>query len=470
MTQLRSIERKTFAALSIALLTLLVVSAMAVRAIQARENAAQRLSQVHQSLLFVSMLHGDATEAIASQDSYAVLHDPKLQQTRDEAVRRLRQHADEAKVWYANNANQSRNIDKVLALVAVELRQLDAALGTTVKVDEQTNAYFVSPERLRAHDTLEALNVQLGEMVNVDKQVIAEVSSLEKQSALLLYWIVGTVLGCALLMSLWLAWRVHQDISVRRRQEQQLQAANLELARRAQELKMSNQELESFCYSVSHDLRTPLLTIDGFAQILEYDYQSVLDGKAKHYLQKIRTAGNRMGQLIDDLLAYSRLGRQTLQVKTLDMAALANKAVEMAVQARTVQPVVEIKALPLAQGDESMLQSVWLNLIDNAIKYSSKVTQPRVEVRCVAQAEQTVYSVQDNGAGFDMRHYDKLFGVFQRLHSQEEFPGTGVGLAIVERIVQRHGGRVWAESQPGQGAIFYFSLPHQFQTSFAMAA
>jgi signal transduction histidine kinase len=226
---------------------------------------------------------------------------------------------------------------------------------------------------------------------------------------------------------------------------------------RTAELDAANKELDAFSYSVSHDLRAPLRAVDGYAQMLEEDYGARLDDEGRRLLGRVRAGSRQMSQLIDDLLEFSRFGRAPLVRAPIDMTALASEAVA---QARGAAPAqVELGLLPAASGDRALLRQVWLNLLTNALKYSGKRADALVQIGGQAEQGQLVYWVRDNGAGFDMRYAQKLFGVFQRLHRAEEFPGTGVGLAIVQRVIVRHGGRVWAESKPGEGASFYFSLP-----------
>src|ERR1041385_2040749 len=225
----------------------------------------------------------------------------------------------------------------------------------------------------------------------------------------------------------------------------------------------TNAELESFSYSVSHDLRAPLRAIHGFARILVEDHKAQLDPEAQRLLGVIDQNTRRMGQLIDDLLSFSRLGRQEISASRVNMEELARSVAEEVRRAdpeRAHPPDIRIAALPAAQGDRALLRQVMSNLLQNAAKFTRGRTQPVIEVGTQPDGEQNAYFVKDNGAGFDPRYMDKLFGVFQRLHPVEEFEGTGVGLAIVKRIVQRHGGRVWAEGQVDAGATFYFTLPH----------
>ena len=242
-----------------------------------------------------------------------------------------------------------------------------------------------------------------------------------------------------------------------------LEAANAELAERSAELEAVNRDLESFSYSVSHDLRAPLRAITGFAVALQEESAGTLDDEGKRLLRIVLDQGRMMGKLIDDLLEFSRLGRQALVTSNIDMSALVAQVLQELRQ--DAAPAIALPPLPDAAGDPALIKQVWVNLLANAIKFSANAPAPRIEVTGHADGVENVYCVRDNGAGFDMRQYYMLFGVFQRLHRSEEFPGTGVGLAIVERIVTRHGGRVWAEGEVGKGATFYFALPKSVTTA-----
>jgi PAS domain S-box-containing protein len=253
---------------------------------------------------------------------------------------------------------------------------------------------------------------------------------------------------------------IAEDITDQLAAEKQISSLNADLAQKNLSLEMSNKELESFSYSVSHDLRSPLRAIGSFAQMLEEDYADRLDAEGMRYLGIVRSSTARMNLLIDDLLMYARFGRQALRPSKIMTAALVHEAVRDATQGVGGElPVVNIGALPDCFGDRAVIRQVWNNLISNAIKYSSKRSPARIEVWGESDGRSNIFHVRDNGAGFDMRYYDKLFGVFQRLHSEGEFSGTGVGLAIVQRVVIRHGGRVWGEAEVDKGACFHFSLP-----------
>jgi signal transduction histidine kinase len=236
-------------------------------------------------------------------------------------------------------------------------------------------------------------------------------------------------------------------------------AADLEarVRERTEALQAANKELESFSYSVSHDLRSPLRAVDGYAQMLQEDYGPRLDEEGRRLLAVVRDSSLRMGRLIDDLLDFSRLGRQEPAKRPVDMTGLAREVIDELPDSRAA--AIELPALPPAHADRALLKQVWANLVSNALKYSGKRPQARIEIGGRENGAENVYWVRDNGVGFDMKYAGKLFGVFQRLHRQDEFDGTGVGLAIVQRVVARHGGRVWAEGKPGDGACFHFSLP-----------
>jgi light-regulated signal transduction histidine kinase (bacteriophytochrome) len=253
-----------------------------------------------------------------------------------------------------------------------------------------------------------------------------------------------------------------RDITYRKEAHHRIQSLNNDLALRAQQLEAANRELESFSYSVSHDLRAPLRHIDGFAHLLEKRAGTSLDDEGRRYIATISKSAKQMGDLIDDLLAFSRIGRVPLrreQVKTTKL--VADVITDGCYDTPQRKVSWEVSPLPDVRADPAMLRQIWANLIDNAVKYSSKSATSRVAIagREDPVAGEYVFSIRDNGVGFDMTYADKLFGVFQRLHATAEFEGTGIGLANVRRIVLRHGGRTWAESQLGEGANFYFSLP-----------
>lgn len=252
------------------------------------------------------------------------------------------------------------------------------------------------------------------------------------------------------------------DLSERRRAENLMRSMNATLeqrvAERTAELESANRELEGFSYSVSHDLRAPLRAINGFAQLLIEDEHARLSDEGRNMLDRIVRNSNRMGDLIDDILEYSRTGRAPLTRRVVDLDYMART---VAKELGETYPAarIEVAPLPVVVGDSTMLRQVLENLIGNALKYSSKRKTPLIEIGCNTGNDMCEIRVKDNGTGFDMEYSAKLFGVFQRLHSDKDFPGTGVGLAICKRIIERHDGRIWTESRPDLGASFFFTLP-----------
>jgi signal transduction histidine kinase len=255
--------------------------------------------------------------------------------------------------------------------------------------------------------------------------------------------------------------RLQLEVEQRTLREHEIQNLNQEIAKRAAELEASNKELEAFAYSVSHDLRAPLRHSIGYSELLQNHASSSLDAKSRRYIQTILESSKRMGNLIDDLLSFSRIGRAETKKTQVNLDQLVKEIVpEIRRETKGRDIVWKIGALPACYGDRTMLRLVIANLVSNAVKFTRMRTQAEIEIGSVdAHQNEIEVFVRDNGAGFDMQYSNKLFGVFQRLHPTEEFEGTGIGLATVQRIIHRHGGKVRAEGAVEQGATFYFSLP-----------
>jgi light-regulated signal transduction histidine kinase (bacteriophytochrome) len=252
------------------------------------------------------------------------------------------------------------------------------------------------------------------------------------------------------------------QLTIERRQTHDERRTNLELESRVRErtaqLEKANVDLESFSDSVSHDLRAPLRAIDGQVHFLFEQHQAVLDASARRCIDNVQRNVRYMARLIDELLELARVGRIALKQETVDMSALVDEVLPAVLGTRG-NVAVDVQALPSVCADAMLIRQIWFNLLDNAVKYSSHAALPQISIRAEARAGEVTYCVADNGVGFDMRHYEQLFKPFSRLNSSGEFSGTGVGLALVKRIVERHDGRVWAESIPNQSTKVFFSLP-----------
>ncbi len=250
-----------------------------------------------------------------------------------------------------------------------------------------------------------------------------------------------------------------RDITQQKKDEKAIQKLNTDLQRNIAHLEATNQELESFSYSISHDLRSPLYILLRFFQVIDERYRVQLDEKMQEMLRLMRDSTKRMDKMINALLAFSRLGSKEVVKEPIDCNQLVNNILIEFKSAGKDNAKVVVEHLPPTEGDHTLLYHVFTNLLSNALKYSSKKSEPLVQVGYIDHHDDGVYYVRDNGAGFDMSKSDKMFGVFQRFHKEEDFEGTGIGLATVKRIVTKHGGRIWAEGKPGEGATFYFSLP-----------
>ena len=262
---------------------------------------------------------------------------------------------------------------------------------------------------------------------------------------------------------------IAKDISDRKEYEHELKSLNESLEQkiemRTAELEQAIKEMEAFSYSVSHDLRAPLRIINGYTKLLHNEYLDKFDADGKEFMSAIIENTKYMGRLIDDLLNLSRLGREAINTTQVDMTALAHVVLhEMRMEDSTMMADIKIHNLKPCIGDQLLIRQVWNNLLSNAVKYSKKKEHPQIEIGSYEKGTSTVYYIKDNGAGFDMRFAAKLFGVFIRLHDRSEFDGTGVGLALVHRIVTKHGGKVWANGKVNEGAVFYFSLPNTFHS------
>jgi signal transduction histidine kinase len=304
--------------------------------------------------------------------------------------------------------------------------------------------------------------------------MVAKINKEELQAPLrrVLYFVIIVVILLGLLIAfthvLWMREKevrsIARDNAALRRAEEEIRRLNAELehrvTERTEQLEASNKELEAFCYSVSHDLRSPLRSIHGYTTLLIEEYKENLDDEGKRLCGVITSSAAQMGELIDDLLGFSRIGKCNINSVLLEMDSLAGIVFEdITSKKEKAEITLEIGKLHKTYGDLSLMRLVWNNLISNAIKYSSKVSSPLISIGSEQEDGMINYYVKDNGVGFDMRYKHKLFGVFQRLHGEKEFEGNGVGLAIVNRIIARHNGKVWAEGEVGKGAAFYFSLP-----------
>ncbi len=410
-----------------------------------------------------------SAKSVADARGYFYLNEPTFLAHWREDRKIINQNIDELDALVRDNPKQKAIVGNIRSTVEKQTQMVEGNVRLKAKIGVRWK-----PDKAQLAQSLSyigAIATGLSEMDAEESRLAAlrnrQARDNESRARLTLFG--ATMTACLALVATF--WLLRRMLLVRVQKEQETQRANVELESRVAErteslqsanvrLHTANQELEAFTYTVSHDLRAPLRHVVGFADLLDKKSGALLDVPGKRYLATIREAGRRAGQLIDDLLSFSRMSRAELSQSLVAMPQLVKSiCTELTSENPDREIRWDIAALPEVWGDGAMLRLVWWNLLENAIKYSSKEAISQIQVGVDKKETEWEFFVKDNGVGFDMAHVDKLFGVFQRLHDFEAFEGTGIGLANVRRIVERHGGRTWAESELGQGATFYFSLP-----------
>jgi signal transduction histidine kinase len=446
-----SIEQRVLAGFGLVFLGILVISVMSYR----NTAVVVKNSRLDTSSHELVQLLGSIEEALIAAESghrrYLVTGDESYLK----AYRGLVEQMPEFSRYLQALAGPSAQQQRIMQLEALIRQQLDIetdAINRRATQGAEAVRHLALPGvAKRELDDIHRLiaDLETSEQQSTRTRVLQSAGTTRSTIALLA---LGAVLQLVLLGSVY--FLIHYDITNRRR-------VAAELRRQGELLQAANKELEAFSYSVSHDLRAPLRHIDGYAALLSKTAGEALNTKARRYLETISDSAKQMGQLIDDLLVFSRMGRQEMLHSTVNLNQLIRTVIHdlrLDLQGKTISWT--IGALPDVPGDPAMLRQVFINLLSNAVKFTATRPNPRIEIGATrtTAGEVTIF-VSDNGVGFDMQYVNKLFGVFQRLHRNDEFEGTGIGLANVRRIIHRHGGRTWAEGAIDQGATFYVSLP-----------
>lgn len=444
-------ERLTKLSLALALLLLISISYVTYRSTTGFANSARLVDHTHVVIKQINQVLADVREAENAQRGYLITGDTSFLQPYDAVVMRLPDEIALLRDVVSDNPQQQLAISDLDELISKKMRILRLGIDTLAQRKGIDNTEVIALVGGEGKQLMYQIGTQVARMIAAEESLLVRrAESLETDTRTTKRWIlIGNLLAVVLLLTAFFV--VLHEI-------EQHQRANRELEMSAAQLELTNKELESFSYSVSHDLRSPLRAIDGYSRIFEEDFADRLDQEGLRLLAVIRSSSKKMGQLIDDLLSFSRMGRKPVDASMVDMNLLVDE-VWQELSAGHANLLLEKKALPAIFGDRALLRQALVNLLSNAIKYSSNSTAPMVEIGAEKTEEEVIYSVRDNGVGFDMRFYNKLFGVFQRLHTEDEFPGTGVGLAIAQRVIVRHGGRIWADSKLGEYTVFYFSLP-----------
>ncbi|HEY4127368.1 MAG TPA: CHASE3 domain-containing protein [Gammaproteobacteria bacterium] len=446
-----------------ALLLLACVAVLAYLSARKNDDDDRWVNHTYQVIIVTGQIFSDERGAAATARGYLLTGDPSSLALYRSFSQAIPANLELLQGLTIDNPDEVQRVTELRRGNEVVLKSLAQAIALRQQRAPKLDGALVA-QVLQGHQSLDHTQSLTTDIVRKENGLLAERRAEAIRGRRITVWVIvaGTVVS--LLMLLACLGLLIAEITGRRRVEARVTTLNQELAARNTELEASNRELEGFTYSISHDLRAPLRAIDGFSQLLQNRYGDKLDAEALRLLGVVRDNSRNMAILIDDLLAFSRMGRKTLETETLDMAALVGECIAEVLRGQPERPHIVVGPLPNCRGDRTLLRQVWTNLIGNAVKYSGQNPRAQVEIIGREEARECVYSVKDNGVGFDMQYYHKLFGVFQRLHRVEEFPGTGVGLAIAMRAVTKHGGRVWADAAPERGATFLFSLPRTEST------
>lgn len=388
---------------------------------------------------------------------YVLTGDPKYLGTYSDQANQARRELHDIRQLTGDNPHQQQRLDELEPAATGLIQLLDR------EVRSRASGERTAQEIIRTSggfETMTRIRTIVAEMLAEENQLLLkreEEMRTASRWALIVISAGGILAFAIIVLAIWV---MNRELIAKQRAQEHIQELNSQLQFRAAELAETNRELEAFTYSVSHDLRAPLRHIDGFSGILLEDYSHQLESTAKHYLQEVRGAGKNMGRLVDELLNLSRLGRQDLTLRRVNLTPIVQKAIrdlKREINGRRIEWRVD--PLPTVECDPILMEQVFTNLLSNAVKYTRARETAVIEVNQTVRNGETVVAVADNGAGFDMKYADKLFGVFQRLHRQEDFEGVGVGLATVQRIVHRHHGQIWAEAEVDKGATFLLALP-----------
>jgi signal transduction histidine kinase len=436
----------------IALSVMTILAVYSFLSIQRLINTAELLSHGSRVISNAEQLLVTITELETGQRGYIITGDTNYLAPYQNATKKLERHLSRLDSITKEFPDQNNRIDTLADLIRQRAERAELSIAARKKSFEDAKALILSGH---GNALMTKIRASITRIQNEERRVFREQNTVSaKTLRQFQVSFIALLVAPALIMSV-LFYSIIRHFTARSKAEGQLISASTEISH-------LNKELEAYTYSVSHDLRAPLRSISGYSQILKEDYSPKLDDEGQRVVNVIINNAKRMGQLIDDLLEFSRTGRKEINKTRIQPEEMVRDVVRELTQAQNGREInVRIQPLPTTLADSSMLRQVWINLISNAIKYSGKRDKSDIEIGSFNVSEGIGFYVRDNGVGFNMEYKDKLFGVFQRLHKADEFEGTGVGLALVKRIISRHGGKIWADSKLGEGATFYFSLPKQ---------
>jgi signal transduction histidine kinase len=457
-----SVQQATIGGFVVSFVIIMILSISSYNSIVRLMEDDKWVARTQETLKKLNEILADADEAETSERGYIITGDEKYLQLHKSSIVEIGHDMNDLRILTAGEDNQAKALDSLNMLVERRLNEINEMVEL-----RKTLGFDAARQALEIHAgarLMESVRTTIAGMGSREEDLLLERQQRSESSArttrILLP--VGTLTSLLILYAVFFA--LNHEIVAHRRAIQEIHRLNTELEQRVidrtAKLELTMKELEGFSYSISHDLRAPLRAISGFSSILTESCGSGLDDQGNHLLNAIRSNAEKMGKLIDALIAFTQLNRHAIEQSTIDMNTLAHAVLkELRERDLDRDVTVSIKELPRAMGHLELIRQLFIHLIDNALKFTQPKQNSTIEIGWQRDHGESIYYVKDNGVGFDMQYADKLFGVFQRLHRDEEFKGVGIGLSIVHRIVQKHGGRVWAEGKPGEGATFYFSLP-----------
>ena len=451
----------TFSSKAIAVCALMIMLGIGVLSFRSTARDEEDREWVTHTHLVLENLQGvliDVTQAETGQRGYMLTGEDRYLEPYRAGLNRVQQDIQELRSLTSDNARQQEAIQRLEPLIAVRLAELSAGIEVRKRSGLLAGVEAVAKGNT-GEQSMREIAAQIAEMRETEEQLLGRrletaAAGTRKMKAVIM---LGNALGLLILSVAGVV--IHREAGRRNLAERDLKQANSHLELRTTELSDANSELESFSYSVAHDLRAPLRQIAGYSNVLVQDHGPHLGAEALRYLEKVQDGARKMGRLVDDLLSLSKVGRQELLLQATPLDSLLQQAVEeLAPECSGRKVEWQIGGLFTTDCDPGLMKQVFVNLLSNAVKYTGKRERAVIQVGQMMQNDRRVIFVRDNGAGFEMQYVAKLFGVFQRLHKARDFEGTGVGLAIVQRIIRKHGGRIWAEAELDQGATFFFTL------------